>query len=511
MKILLFAVLSFFSGGIVARADDPAILRTQRGEVPAAIRAIQAGNPLGDVTVTAVTEGFGWEWNLRVSGDRTARVEAYAQDWRMEVREINGVLQMDIVRPETSWSDGHRNGEALRRFLSWATLGVVSARKGSVRSHLTLRVPAASAVEVRNRFGHVHIAGTRGAVDVDCQNGRVDLSNLEGAVTARTSFGSLRAEKIGPAQLTTRNGNLEANGVGGDLRATTAFGSLSVRDIKGNATLQNRNGAIQAARVKGDLSAATSFAEMRIEDIGGVAEVKNQNGRVDINRVSGLVRATSSFGSMRVRDAAAGADLKNENGAIEATTVTGGLLAATSFADLRVGQINGDAHLKSRNGKIEATHVTGNLRADTSFAALRVREIGGTADLDGQNSEIVATAISGDIRAQTTFGRMRLEGSGRRFIARNHNGAVEIVAHSPDVEQVEASASFAPINVRLPSDAKPSIHATTSHGRVHSDFPMLIGTASAASAEKIASDTTPLKVSLKGQNGDIRIQHLAAR
>ncbi|MEO7346544.1 MAG: hypothetical protein ABIZ49_05920 [Opitutaceae bacterium] len=502
----LIALVSFAAN---ARADEPVVLRMLSGEVPADIQTVQADNRLGNVIVIAVAEGFGWEWRLRSSDGKTARAEHYVEECRLDVRRTGGTLQLIVVRPDTEPPRTTRSSRTGWRFLFWSGSRTESSSDGDVRSDLTLRVPAAVAVDVKNRFGGVRVTGTRGAVAVDCQNGRVDLSDLGDAVTVRTSFGSLHAERIGVAHLTTQNGTLDVREVAGDLQATASFAKLIVHDVKGNAVLKNQNGAIEAVRITGNLVAATSFAELRVTEIGGRAALKGQNSRVEATDITGAVEATTSFGPMQVRGLGAGAQLTNQNGAIEAFRVTGDLVATTSFATLQAEEIGGAADLSCRNGKIDAARITGNLRASTSFAPLRVRDIGGAAELKWQNSEIAASGMSGDVRAQTSFARMQLEGSGRHFVARNQNGAVEIVARSPEVRQIEASASFASIDVRLPNDTKPLIRATTSFGKVRSDFPVLHS--DTVSDATFAADTAPLKVSLSGQNGDIRVQQLAAR
>jgi DUF4097 and DUF4098 domain-containing protein YvlB len=491
-----------------ARADEAVVLRKLTGEMAADVRTVRAENFAGAVTVVGVTEGFGWEWNLRSSGRITARTEEYAQGCRLEVREVGDALQLIVIRADAEKSRTRRSGP-MRTFLSWATLGIVSTDEGEVRSDLTLRVPAAAAVEVKNRFGPVRVSNTRGAANIDCQNGRVDLSDIAAAVTARTSFSSLHAEKIGPARLNNQNGHIEVSDVSGALSATTSFARLKVRQVKGDAALKNQNGAIEATRVTGNLTAATSFSDLRAEEIGGRADLKGQNTRIDAAGISGDVTATTSFGSLHVRESGGSVVLKNQNGKIDATRITGDVIADTSFAEIRIEEIGGRAELNCRNGKIDAARVTGSVRAINSFASLRVRAIGGAVDLRGQNTEIAAAGVTGDIRAETSFGRMQLEGTGRRIEARNQNGAVEIVASSTGVQHIEASATFGPIEVRLPGESKPLIRATTSHGKVRSEFPVLQG--DTVSDAKFAADSSLLKVSLKGQNGDIRIQQIVAR
>jgi hypothetical protein len=510
MKYPSFAALLLASLALVSvtRADESVQLRTQSGTVPASVRAIEAENSLGNVTVVAAADRFGWEWRLVSNGRPTAATEDYAEDCEFEVREVGGVLRLTLRRPDRQGEHRSASG-VVKRFLNVVTLGVVSKNEPGVRSDLVLRVPATHRVGIKNSFGRVGVEGMQGEVKVDCRNGELDLKDLPGTVSASNSFGRLRAERIGTAQLTGQNGTLEVSAVSGDLRATNSFGKLQVRDVKGAAILKNQNGAIIARGIGGDVTAATSFGDLRIEEVGGKADVKNQNGRIELSGVTNTVKASTAFGTLKAHGLGSSADLRNQNGVIDAAKVTGDLQAETSFGDLRVEEVGGQAVLKARNGKIDAARVTGNLSATTSFAALQVREIGGAVELDGQNSEITASGIAGDIRATTSFGRMRLEGNGRRFTARTQNGAIEIVARSPGVQHIDARASFAGINVQLPADTQPLIRATASMGQVKSDFPVLL--ADTMSEASFAAHAAPLKVRLNGQNGNIRIEQVAAR
>jgi DUF4097 and DUF4098 domain-containing protein YvlB len=508
-SLLLLSLFSSLALASNARARDAAVLRTLKDTLPAGTRAVQVENDTGAVKIEAVNAGFGWEWTLRTPREATPRAEAYAQECRLEVRQTDGTVKLILIRPDAQRGHYTRSNSPLRRFLSWATLGAVRAEDEHVISDLTLRVPVTSVVAVTNAFGAVHVTGTSAAVAVEARNSRVELSNLEGTVTARTSFDRMAAHHIGSAQLKNQNGNIDVSDVAGELRATTSFARLQVRDVTGAATLRNQNGAIDAARIRGDMTAETSFSDLLVEGIDGRAELKAQNGRVEAKDVRSDVVATTTFGPLRVRGVGGNAMLHDRNGKIEAVRVTGNLKAETSFSELQVEDVGGKADLDCRNGRIEVARVSGDLRAVNSFGPLHVRDIAGAAVLEGQNSDVAAAGVKGDIRAQTSFGRMRLEGDGQHFDVHNQNGAVEIVARSPDVQRIEASASFAPIDVRLPGEAKPLIRAATSFGKVQSDFPVM--RADTISDAKFAADTTPLKISLKGQNGDIRIQPIAVR
>ncbi|HUR59199.1 MAG TPA: hypothetical protein VM029_15895, partial [Opitutaceae bacterium] len=98
------------------RADESVQLRTQNGDFPASVRALEAENSFGNVTVVAAADRLGWEWRLMSDGRPTGVAQDYAEDCELEVREIGGVLRLTLRRPERKGT--HRYGSGgLKWFL----------------------------------------------------------------------------------------------------------------------------------------------------------------------------------------------------------------------------------------------------------------------------------------------------------------------------------------------------------------------------------------------------------
>ncbi len=451
---------------VVSTSAAPTVERTLQGDIAATTRSVRIDHRSGPVTIVGVDSGFGWTWTMRCTANTDTQAEAYVKASEIDVKETAGTLQLDLLMPERRDVSLAR---AIVRLFTWSR-----SEHFEVRSELELRLPHAVAVDLRNRFGTSKLSALSGPLNLDCQNGRVELEDLSGAVNATTSFAPLHAQRLGQARL------------------------------------NNRNGGIEVAQVAGELRAATSFATLQVRDVRGRAELKNQNGRIEAENVDGRVLAATSFAGLSVHGVKGDADLKNQNGGIEARDITGDVTAATSFADLRVSDVGGKASLRCQNGRIEAARVNDDLTAANSFAPLHAQEIRGRADLDSQNGEVIANGIDGDLRAQTSFARMELDATSKRIDAHNKNGSVHITARSPAVERIAASASFAPIDVRLAGNVQPLIRASTSFGKVRSDFPVLLADSAAADATFYAESGQP-KLDLRGQNGDIRIESLASR
>jgi DUF4097 and DUF4098 domain-containing protein YvlB len=469
---LTFAValgLAVFSPASQA-AKSPEVQRVLDGKLNPTLHTVRIDNQFGPVTVVGVDQDFGWRWILDCSGDK-AKAEAFAKECQLDVKETNGTLQIHFIPPERN--GGHES----RSVSSWKIFGLVWTHSTSSgvdwESKLELRLPRAVTVELKDRFGHVSVASIRGPLNLECQNAAVEIADIASAVTASTTFASLHVERTGPAQLHNQNGAVHAAGIDGDLRVVDSFGRTSVQDVKGRAELKNQNGEIEAANIAGDLVASSSFGHIRVHDIEGSADLRNQNASIEARKIRRDVQAESSFANMRVED------------------------------------VGGGATLKCQNGQIDALRIGNTVTASNSFAGMHVEDVHGDATLESQNGEIVAHGVTGAVHAKTSFARMQLEGEGKRFDAHNQNGAVQITARSPGVERIAATTSFGPIDVRLPRDCKPLIRANTSFGKVNSDFPVVLSDTLPEAA--FNADAAQPKITLRGQNGDIRVKLLASQ
>jgi hypothetical protein len=440
--------------------------RNLEGQISTTTRTVRVSHYNGPVKIVGVDSGFGWSWTMRVTSGNASEGEAYLKECELAVKETAGTFELELVLPERRGFS--RSSGSFLGLFSWHSVHGIGAH-----SELELRLPRAVAVDLKNRFGTTRVSALSGPVHVEGQNGKVELDDLMGAVTASTSFGALHAQRLGVAALHNQNGAIEASEIAGELRASTSFARMTVHDVKGRVDLKNQNGTIEVSNLESDLLAATSFGRLLVHDVKGHADLRSQNGNIDAQRI------------------------------------TGDVAAATSFAELKVADIGGKASLSCQNGRLEAVRVGDDVRASNTFAPLRVQEVRGAADLASQNGDVMARGVEGDVRAKTSFGRMELDGAGKRFDAKNQNGSVTITARSPTVERIAASASFAPIDVRLAGRVQPLIRASTSFGKVRSEYPVLL--ADATNEAKFHDSTNQPKIDLHGQNGDIRIQQLAVQ
>lgn len=94
----------------------------------------------------------------------------------------------------------------------------------NVSSHVVLRIPAQYSLYLRSTNSDLVVENAAGEIDVDSVNGRVNLLNTRGAITAHAMNGNLvvtvdRVPQDRPMSLSTFNGNLDIT-FPADVRAT---------------------------------------------------------------------------------------------------------------------------------------------------------------------------------------------------------------------------------------------------------------------------------------------------
>ena len=92
--------------------------------------------------------------------------------------------------------------------------------------------------------------------------------------------------------------------VQGEVYAKTSFGSIYAENIKGKFTAQDSNGSVTAKNVEGDASVTTSFSGVSLEGVGGKIAVENQNGAVEVTAAGSNCKDVSirtSFSHIGIR------------------------------------------------------------------------------------------------------------------------------------------------------------------------------------------------------------------
>jgi DUF4097 and DUF4098 domain-containing protein YvlB len=172
-----------------------------------------------------------------------------------------------------------------------------------------------------------------------------------GECRLKTGAGSIRLDRVGPADLRTGAGGIEVDRIAGPAEVTTGSGRVRLGEVDGPAVVKNSNGETWIGTVTADL------------------RVHGANGQVTVGRAAGDVDASTGNGDIRVGGVTRGtAALKTGFGEIEV-----GLSAGTA-ARLDLYTHFGRVHnqLTAADGPETSDQVV-EVRARTSYGDIVIR------------------------------------------------------------------------------------------------------------------------------------------
>ncbi|HEX3047161.1 MAG TPA: DUF4097 family beta strand repeat-containing protein [Bacillota bacterium] len=239
------------------------------------------------------------------------------------------------------------------------------------------------------------------------------------------------------------------------------------------------NSEIRRGRVHGDLTITVppnlavelknSFGNISVEEVQGNLQVENRNGEIEIGRVTGDATVNNQFANVTIGTIDGNLDINVSNGNIEIDQVGKNLTAHSQFGGLTVDSVLGDLQANSKNGGIEIGKVMGKTKVDNSFAGVTLRD------------------CRGPVEAEVGYGNLDVE-------LTQLTGAYDF-----DVQ-------FANANITLPSNAKFTLDASTSFGKINGNLP--IQPTTTGNTESINGQINgggPI-IKIRNKNGNIEIQ-----
>jgi hypothetical protein len=312
---------------------------------------------------------------------------------------------------------------------------------GNIRtSHGNLTFRDGKGVQrLEDSFASVELLGNGGDAVIDNTNGNVKVADVAGALTVRDRFASVSAERIAKdVTITNANGAVDVTDSGGTGVVKNSFGNVTVHNFRGDMTVHNGNGKVEALNVTGMAELNTSFGEVHFADIGRGLSVRANNSRIEGSKIKGPVKIENSFGGVTVTDVDGGAHIQSANGAVTVTGIHGEANVKTSFASVEASEIAGAVTVVNNNGSVRATNVR-SANVKTSFAGVNLQQVTGAIDVDNQNGAVDAASNA-------------------------QSGCQPIIIHT----------SFSPIRVHLSGNPSYRVTASTSFGKIHSEFPLTV-------------------------------------
>ncbi len=308
----------------------------------------------------------------------------------------------------------------------------------SVRYEITM--PESAPLEVRNSFGAVSVTGLKANGNIRTSHGNLTFRDGKGVQRLEDSFASV-----------------ELSGNGGDVAIDNTNGNVKVADVAGALTVRDRFASVSAERIAKDVT------------------ITNTNGTVDVTDSGGMGIVKNSFGTVTVHNFHGDMTVHNGNGEVEALNVTGMAELNTSFAAVRFSDIGRGLSVRANNSRIEGSKIKGPVKIENSFGGVTLTGVDGGASIQSANGAVTITGIHGEANVKTSFAGVDLQQVTGAIDVDNQNGAVDAASNSQSgCQRIMIHTSFSPIRIHLSGNPSYRVTASTSFGKIRSDFPLTV-------------------------------------
>ena len=184
-------------------------------------------------------------------------------------------------------------------------------------------------------------------VDINTNNGKVDVANTKGSVTVKNSFGDITAENIeGALSVHTNSGDVNATSIVANdenIDLGSDFGAVILKKAGAkDITLDSNSGAIMLSEVRaiGDITTKTDFGNTSFEN--GSADglhIQTNSGKVSLDKltVNQQIFVKDDFGNIDLNQAiGASYDLHANSGAITVDGAKGKLKVGSDFGNITI-------------------------------------------------------------------------------------------------------------------------------------------------------------------------------
>ena len=129
----------------------------------------------------------------------------------------------------------------------------------------------------------------------------------------------------------------------------------------------------------------------------------------------------------------------------------------------------------ANNGDVVLAGIVGETRVKTSFGLVDASQIGGPLVVENNNGGVKARDVENGANIRTSFGPVLLERIAGPLDVANQNGAIDAsLTFQQACRPVRLQTSFGPVRLRLPENANYRLTASTSFGKINTEFPITV-------------------------------------
>ena len=237
----------------------------------------------------------------------------------------------------------------------------------SISISYDITIPKQTNIECASSYGAIDIANIEGTTSGKTSSGSIEAKNIEGSANLDTSYGSITCTDMsdGDIKLKTSSGNIKLSNISfGDFDAHTSYGSIISEELKGKSIkLHSGSGSINVTESSADTTnLSTSYGRITCRQITtNEITARSGSGNLDIacsdstptEIVADLVTSYGSIDLTAPQNFAGQVDLSTSYGSVRTDrpiTISGEI----SKKKLKgtIGEGNGKLHMQTGSGSI---------------------------------------------------------------------------------------------------------------------------------------------------------------
>jgi len=243
-------------------------------------------------------------------------------------------------------------------------------RNTSIGISYTITVPRQTNVECASSYGKIQLSDIKGSVSGRTSSGKIGAENIEGAVDLDTSYGSVTCKNVagGTIKVKSSSGSIDVQHVKGSVQLDTSYGEISCKDISdGDIKLKTSSGKIKLTEASfADCDAHTSYGSISSADLKGKsAKLHSGSGSIDVtNAAADALDISTSYGRITGRGITT-AELAAKSGSgnidIDCSESTPGEISADLITSY--GSVDFQSP-RNFTGKVDMSTSYGSIRTD---------------------------------------------------------------------------------------------------------------------------------------------------
>lgn len=309
---------------------------------------------------------------------------------------------------------------------------------------------------------------------MEADGGRLRVGTNRGELETGRDVGfethlELRVPTASVVDIGTDHGEAVVEGVAQAI-VRASFGDVQVKDVPGPVSIEARHGEVRAGSVGADLTIDARHGDVELEHVGGQSKLKVEHGAIRARNTAGL-EARVSFGELSAEGVQGDLLVVSSHGAVVATGVRGSANAETSFAEIRLTGVGGDARARTQHGGIVATDIAGGLVAETSHAGVELDRVAGPVEVSVEHGGLEARALGRGARVRASEDEVSVDGFAGPVDVVVERGGVRLTTTAPVVWPITASATD--VRLVVPPGSRFDLDAESRRGELRLDLPGL--------------------------------------